>query len=245
MRGMSATIDAFDIRMKDIISTLPPAIVLQQCLTAGQFCDLISRDAIGTIWAAPNGRIVATNVNIAALRTSGLDFGFNYVHKLAGLGTVGVSFNGTLLNKLENEPIPGAGTYDCKGLHGGTCLVPSPKWRHKVRGTWTTPWDVDLSLTWRHISSVANEVTSSNPLLNAPIVAIDREFAAREYFDLAASWNATKQLTLRGGINNILDKDPPIANSNTLAATFGNANTYPQVYDALGRRVFLNATYKF
>jgi YD repeat-containing protein len=26
---------------------------------------------------------------------------------------------------------------------------------------------------------------------------------------------------------------------------FGNGNTYPQMYDALGRRIFVNATYKF
>ena len=245
MRNMSATIDAFDIKMKDVISTLPPNIVLQQCLATGQFCDLIQRDIIGSIWAQPTGRIVATNVNIAKLRTSGVDVGFNYMMKLDAMGSLSVNVNGTLLTKNENEPIPGAGSYDCKGLHGPTCGVPSPKWRHKVRGTWTTPWNVDLALTWRHIDKVSNEGTSTNPQLNTPINAIDQTFASRDYFDLAASWSITKQLTLRGGINNLLDKDPPIANATTEAAVFGNGNTYPQVYDALGRRVFLNATYKF
>lgn len=245
IRNMSATIDLFDIKLKDVISTLPPTIVLQQCLATGQFCNLIQRDIIGTIWAQPAGRIVATNINIAKLRTSGVDIGFNYTHKLAGLGSLGFNFNGTFLSKNENEPIPGAGSYDCKGFHGPTCGVPSPKWRHKARGTWATPWDVDLSLTWRHVAKVANEGTSSNPQLNTPINTIDQTFAARNYFDIAGSWAMTKQLTLRGGINNLLDKDPPIANSTTEGAVFGNGNTYPQVYDALGRRVFLNATYKF
>lgn len=245
MRNMSATIDAFDIKLKDVISTLPPFVVLQQCLATGDFCNLIQRDIIGSLWAAQNGRIVATNVNIARLRTSGVDLGFNYVHKLAGLGSVGINMIGTVLTKSENEPIPGAGSYDCKGLHGPICGAPSPKWRHKLRGTWTTPWDVDLSLTWRHIDKVSNEGTSSNPQLNSLINPIDQTLAAREYFDIAASWNITKQLTLRGGVNNLLDKDPPIANLTTLAGAFGNGNTYPQVYDALGRRVFLNATYKF
>jgi iron complex outermembrane recepter protein len=36
-----------------------------------------------------------------------------------------------------------------------------------------------------------------------------------------------------------------LASQGVLAASFGNGNTYPQVYDALGRRIFLNATYKF
>jgi outer membrane receptor protein involved in Fe transport len=246
MRNFTATIDFFDIKLKDVISTLPPAVVVQTCLNTGQFCNLIQRDIIGSLWAQPTGRVVATNVNIAQARTSGIDLAANYAGKLGGgLGNYNVNFNATILSKLENEPIPGQGSYDCKGLHGATCGVPSPKWRHKLRGSWTTPWNVDLALTWRHVGKVANEGTSSNTLIAASLNPIDREFGKRDDFDLAASWQATKQLALRGGINNLLDKDPPLANSNTLAATFGNGNTYPQVYDTLGRRVFLNATYKF
>ncbi|MBL8513295.1 MAG: TonB-dependent receptor, partial [Betaproteobacteria bacterium] len=246
MRNLTASIDLFDIKLKDVISTLPPAVVIQTCLTTGQFCNLIQRDIIGSLWAQTAGRVLATNVNIAKSRTAGVDVALNYASKLArGLGSYSVSFTGTRLSKLESEPIPGGGSYDCKGFHGATCLVPTPKWRHKLRGSWTTPWNLDLSLTWRHIDKVANEGTSSNPLIAAVLNPIDQNFPSRDYFDLAASWNATKQLTLRGGINNLFDKDPPIANSNTLAATYGNGNTYPQLYDALGRRVFLNATYKF
>lgn len=245
LRNFSATIDLFDIKMKDVISTLPPAVVLQQCLASGQLCDLISRDVIGSLWAQNSGRIVATNINIAKFRTTGIDIGFNYAHKLQGLGSLAVAFNGTTLSKYETEPIPGGGAFDCKGLHGPVCGVPAPKWRHKVRGTWTTPWNVDMSLTWRHIGKVHNEATSSNPQLNGAVNDIDKVFSARQYFDIAASWNATKQLTLRGGINNLLDKDPPITNQVAQAAVFGNGNTYPQVYDTLGRRIFINATYRF
>ena len=245
MRNMSATIDFFDIKLKDVIGVLPPNIVLQQCLANGSFCNLIQRDIIGSIWAQQSGRIVATNVNVAKARTSGIDLGFNYLHKLEGYGSLTLNLNGTIISKADNEPIPGAGTYDCKGLHGPTCGVPTPKFRSKVRGTWATPWNVDVALTWRHIDSVSNEGTSSNPLLNGTLNPIDQTFAARNYFDLSGSWNVTKQLTFRGGINNLLDKDPPIVNNGTLAAAFGNGNTYPQVYDALGRRVFINATYKF
>ncbi|HEX4858536.1 MAG TPA: TonB-dependent receptor, partial [Usitatibacteraceae bacterium] len=246
MRNLTASVDFFDIKLKDVISTLPPAVVVQSCLTNGQFCDLIQRDIIGSLWAQPSGRVVATNVNIARARTSGVDFALNWTGKLTGgLGSYNVAFNATLLQKAENEPIPGAGSYDCKGYHGVTCGVPAPKWRHKLRGSWTTPWNVDLALTWRHVDKVANEGTSSNALLAATLNPIDKYFPSREYFDLAGSWAFNKQLTLRAGINNLFDKDPPITNSNTLAATFGNGNTYPQVYDALGRRVFINATYKF
>jgi outer membrane receptor protein involved in Fe transport len=48
---------------------------------------------------------------------------------------------------------------------------------------------------------------------------------------------------LRGGINNLLDRDPPLGG--VTSAVFGNGNTFPVVYDALGRRVFINLTAKF
>ena len=43
-----------------------------------------------------------------------------------------------------------------------------PEWRHKLRATWTTPWNFDLAVTWRYISRSKCETTSSNPLLAAP-----------------------------------------------------------------------------
>ena len=46
------------------------------------------------------------------------------------------------------------------------------------------------------------------------------------------------------GVNNLLDKDPPIIASGILSA-FGNGNTFPGVYDALGRTVFAGATVTF
>ena len=49
-------------------------------------------------------------MNVGKLSTKGLDIGFNYTHKLEGLGSVGVNFVGTLLQKLESEPIPGLGS---------------------------------------------------------------------------------------------------------------------------------------
>jgi outer membrane receptor protein involved in Fe transport len=44
-------------------------------------------------------------------------------------------------------------------------------------------------------------------------------------------------------VNNVLDADPPI--SDNVGAGSGNGNTYPQVYDALGRWVFAGVTVDF
>ena len=242
-KDMSVTLDFFNIKVKDQISTLPSTIVLQQCLASGTLCNLITRDSAGTLWLLPSARIVATNLNIAQQSTSGFDIGFNYTQKITGYGSLAVNFLGTYLRKFETDPGSGSGSYDCTGLYSGACGTPLPQWRHKLRGTWATPWNFDVSMTWRHMDSVDASGTSSNANLTTTVNSLNRTLGARDYLDLAGSWAVTKQLTIRGGINNLLDKDPPV--STIVGAGFGNGNTFPQVYDALGRRVFMNATYKF
>jgi iron complex outermembrane receptor protein len=148
-----------------------------------------------------------------------------------------------LLKKFEIEELPGE-TYDCVGLYGANkCGSPNPEYRHKLRTTWNTPWNFEAAVTWRHMSKVLLQNTSSNPLLSGTVRDKERELAAQNYLDLAAAWTPLKGLTLTFGINNLLDKDPPITAQ--LATGQGNGNTYPSVYDALGRKVFLTASYKF
>ena len=45
-------------------------------------------------------------------------------------------------------------------------------------------------------------------------------------------------------MNNLFDKDPPLLAAGLLQL-FGNGNTYPGVYDALGRTIFVGATINF
>ena len=44
----------------------------------------------------------------------------------------------------------GSDTYDCAGYLLVGLPAPSPQWRHRFRTSWQTPWDLDLSFTWRH-----------------------------------------------------------------------------------------------
>jgi len=94
------------------------------------------------------------------------------------------------------------------------------------------------------MSAVQADTRSSNPLLIGSTLSVNAELAAQNYFDLAAAWQATKKITLRAGINNLFDEDPPVTTLNG-PSNFGNGNTFPQVYDSLGRRVFLTASMKF
>ena len=244
MKNMSLTVDFFDMKIEGVVGTAPATTTLSQCLATGSaaFCSLIHRDSIGTLWATPQAYIIATNQNLGQRRTTGVDVGFDYSMKLGGMGGLDFSFLGTKLMKFESEDIPGLGLYDCAGYHGATCGTPLPKWRHKLRTTWTTPFNVGLAFTWRHLDSVDLDATSSNPQLAGGFQEYRRTLAARDYFDLAASYAITKNLTARLIVNNLTDKDPPIRNQ---GAGFTNGNTYPVVYEALGRRVAINLNAKF
>jgi len=111
---------------------------------------------------------------------------------------------------------------------------------------WTSPWLFDLALTWRHLDSVKIDASSTDELLTGSFAPITAELGKRDYFDVSGSVNVTKQITLRAGVNNLFDKDPPISNSTgVVGAPFGNGNTYPQVYDALGRKIFASITVSF
>ncbi len=249
-RNLTASIDWYSIKVEDAIGA-SPAFVLVNCLNNNVNCNQVHRDSLGTLWQFNDGAVTALNTNFGSYYTSGVDFAANYTFGVGVLGRFGVNGLVSWLQKWEQEPIKGAGKFDCKGLYGPMCSNtggPNPEWKLKVRGTWATPWSVDLALTWRHISEVKFEATSSDPLLSivGTTFKTNEKLAARDYFDIAGQWNIDKTFSLRGGINNLFDKDPPIVGSGTSdPSVFGNGNTFPGTYEALGRLIFMNLTMKF
>jgi outer membrane receptor protein involved in Fe transport len=249
--NLTASIDYWNIKVEDTIGTIPSTLALSQCVFTGQFCDLIHRDALGTVWLSGGGFVTGTNINLGKLHTDGVDVNVDYLWPIDKWGSLRFNFNGTWLNQFEVEPVPGLGTYDCVGLFGPTCVnttfanAPFPKWRHKFTTIWNTPWNVNIALGWRHIDEVTLDAAESNPLLAGDFSEVDRVLGQRDYFDLAAQWNIDKNWTIRGGVNNIFDRDPPIVTSTFAGPPSGSGNTYPQVYDTLGRHIFLNITAKF
>jgi outer membrane receptor protein involved in Fe transport len=101
-----------------------------------------------------------------------------------------------------------------------------------------------VTLSWRYISAVRIANSSSNPNLSMPFDPVDAELGQRSYFDLAAVWRISHDWELRAGINNIFDRDPPIFGFDFADGVASNANTYPGVYDALGREIFFGMTFR-
>jgi outer membrane receptor protein involved in Fe transport len=74
---------------------------------------------------------------------------------------------------------------------------------------------------------------------------MDYSLGGRDYFDLSAAFTPWHKVTLRAGINNIFDRDPPLVDSaNGVSLPGYNGNTFPQLYDTLGR-FFVDVTADF
>ena len=251
--NLTGSIDYYDIKLTGAIGVLPANDLLKRCLDSGDptYCSQIVRQGNTFSLTGNNigggGYLIQTNINIGAAEVSGIDLQGAYKLNLPNWGALLFGLNGAYLLKTTSTPLPGAHTYDCAGLFGSTCQTINPKWHHNFRTTWVTPWDdLSTSLTWRYLGAVNLDNNDPDPTLQFSAFGAYNSFNARlpsfSYLDLSATWTVSKEVELRGGINNLLDKDPPLA---TFEITSGGAaNTY-STYDALGRQVFLAVTAKF
>jgi len=252
LRGFAATVDWFDIKIKNQIGTIGADLILNQCVSVGAFCSQIHRDAQGSLWRSSNGYVIDTNLNAGELSTRGIDFGVSYQRSLGGLGSLSFNTVGTWLDELIVDPV-GPVRYDCVGFHGVTCGTPTQEWRAKTRLTYTTTNGVGLSFQWRYFSATQRDTLSPDcdlaptPVGSATCVPTarpaDREIKAQNYFDLTLTAKVGDHYTFRLGVDNILDREPPIASQ--LPAGTGSGNTYPQVFDAMGRYIFAGVTLDF
>jgi iron complex outermembrane receptor protein len=252
--NLSISVDYFDIKIKKVIGAVGGDVILNNCLNGintGTFCPLVHRGIGGSLWLTPAGFVQDTNVNLGELSTKGIDVKASYRAPLPKFGSLIFGFEGTALQNLITTPVAGGGSYDCKGFFGSTCGAADPAWRHVLNATWSTPWDAfDLTLRWRYIGSDKSELTSSNPFLSGTPYLPLSSIPSFNYIDLTGALDLYKNIRLQIGVNNVFDKNPPLVvgadcSTSSPAGANCNGNTFPGVYDAMGRYIFMELTAKF
>lgn len=251
--GLAVTVDYFNIKIKNVITAIPQDTILSTCVNTGDptFCGLIHRDQFGSLWRTPNGYVVDTDLNVGSQKTDGIDVNASYSHRVGELGTISASLIGTWLHSLKtNNEV--SQEYNCSGFYGLQCGTPNPKWRHTARLNFNMANGLGVQLQWRYFSKVDIDLSSSNPSLNGTFSPVNAKIPSQSYFDLSFSAKMSDHYTFRLGVNNILDRDPPIVGSNgssseinACPSVFCNGNTFPNVYDALGRYIFAGVTLDF
>jgi len=115
--GLSVTVDYYNIRVNNVISSVSAQFILNQCYDLpslnNQFCQLFQRVAAGG--TGPNGEeqfrvvegsLIQSSVNFAKLRARGIDFEIGYNRTIEGIGRVRARLNWTHLLTRENYTTP-------------------------------------------------------------------------------------------------------------------------------------------
>jgi iron complex outermembrane receptor protein len=256
--NFSGSIDYYHIMLEGAVGTIPPSVILQQCLASGNptYCDLIVRTPAGSLTGATvagGGYFLQNSINTGSVFTSGIDVQMNYKYPLpAAWGRLLANLSGAWVQHSESTIYSGAPTFDCAGLFGNTCGgtlgTVNPRWRHNLRVTWDSPWNLLLSGQWRFIGGTTFDNNSSQQLLQnqeeGAYDPLNARIPSVSYLDLSATWKFLPGMEVRAGVNNVFDKDPPFVPSADISSASGNVNSYP-TYDLLGRELFVAFTAKF
>ena len=254
--GFTMSVDWYEIEMEDIISNIPLNTSFNGCADGSrpEYCANIVRSDFGGLYGdnlVDGGYIVGINNNLASSTFSGVDLQGSYQFDVGSLGSMVASLNAVYVLDTKTIPLEGEHEYDCAGLYGNFCGPAIPDYRHTLSLNWMLPMDVTATLRWRYLTSVEHEANTNDPTLREDQdtdtpefdkVVFGAKLDSQSYFDLAASYSFAEKYTVRLGVNNILDEDPPLVD--TLWSGPGTPNTWGP-YDTLGRQVFLNLNAKF
>ena len=255
--GFTLSVDYYRIGIDKAISNASTTDILNGCYDAAlnpgytfnSFCALVFRNPLnGTFNGAEARGVFTASSNLGRYRTAGIDIAVAYRLPLRQLGLApawGTLDLGLVVNrveKLEFQATPTAVNRNCNGSYSIACgnSFGEPNFRHKFsqRTSWTVG-DFRVGTTWRHLSAVIEEPGDASFL---PAYARIKSY---DVVDLDASWNLNRNLRLSLGITNLFDRKPPVV-GNTIGTTSGNSgNTFPQVYDVVGRAFSVGATLKF
>ncbi|MEM6583656.1 MAG: TonB-dependent receptor [Pseudomonadota bacterium] len=236
--GLTLAVDYYDIKVEGAIESIEPETTLLNCIETGNFCDLVNRNAQlnDSLWlgnAGPDNGVSALSENIGFFQVKGVDLEANYNFDVGSWGSMLLGTVIGYVDSWEQEEYPGAGVIECDGVYGGSCQTPTPEWAARSFAMWATPWDVTVNATWRYVDSY-EQIGTDAPPTNPDSV---------NYIDLAANWQITDWVNVRGGINNVFDERPQFIPFGTTLRE--NGNTYPNEYDVLGQYLYLGATLTF
>jgi outer membrane receptor protein involved in Fe transport len=238
------SIDYFDIKVKDAITSPGAQTILDRCAIGVQeFCNLV------TFGPAPEHAVLEVRnplLNLNSIRTRGVDFELDYAMPVEGLGRFNLRLLATYVADLTTTDA--AGGVDRAGQTGyQTNALPGiPKWTVNGLVTFDTG-PLSLTTEARYIPTGIYDVTRIGPqdegyATTLPASIGDNRVTGRLYLNVAARYKLidtpTNSLELYGAINNLFDKDPPVSVGN-------GVGTNAQLFDTIGRRFRAGVRFRY
>lgn len=234
--GFRASVDWYHIDLRDTIGILSPQSVVDRCFDGeSALCDLISFDPDGS---GSIQSIAGKNLNLGAFDLKGIDAELRYTQPL-GPGNLNIGLMSSYL--IHKEIAPAGGTaLDVAGEVGTASGFGTPDFK----ATLSVGYDLE---NWggyaqaRYIGSGVYDATYTS----AQLANSQNDISAVTYVDLSVHYDlknlGSGEVTIFGGIDNVLDKDPPIIPLNFIS----NAATNAAIYDVIGRKFYVGARMKF
>jgi outer membrane receptor protein involved in Fe transport len=242
-RDLSLSVDWWNIKIDNMISTEDPDNIYALCMSPENnpafdpstvACSKINR-AVDT---GAEGNTLLLYTNQGAIDFAGYDIALNWKKEL-GPGLLNFNTNLTLTDKALTQTAPEMPFNDWKGTSGPADLIGlngyAYDWRSAVNATYTIEqWSA--SLRWRHLPSIKSLATGTPGNTDVPTNAYD-------LLDFSGRYNLSKTISLRFGIDNLLDRAPERVFPNATNTATGQTNR--NFYDILGRRYYLGVNLHF
>ena len=214
-------IDFYSISLKDKIGSSEVSFILDNCLETGAsyYCNLIERNPTTGTFHEGSGKIASPLLNVSSQNISGLDLNISKIFDV-DFGEIRLNNFISYLLKNDIQLRPSLPTEDCKGKYENTCGLPSPQIQNILSMEFiykVSKFDASSNLTMRYIDGV-DDSNTQNPI----------DFSNYYYLDMNFSIELINDIKFSFGINNILDKNPPL-NGKSINYVPGNANTYPSL----------------
>jgi iron complex outermembrane recepter protein len=251
--NLSMTVDYWKIKIKGGVGSATAGQIITGCYDAATnpgfsnnvFCQLIQRDPLnGTLNGSGSKGVITQSSNLQVYDYSGFDIGVNYRLPLKNLdlpelGRVDFTLQVALFQKADLLTVPGTPVIEQAGHYGVDVSTPYSKTRFNQRTTWTVG-DFSAGYVWRFIGGTTVQTDKAGSYLPEY-----ESIKAYNYFDFNGSWQATKNLKLALTVNNLFDKKAPFIGTGVGPGSVNFGNTFPSVYDVIGRRFTLTATANF
>ena len=237
-------------------------------------CTAIRRNGVSGGLSGPTGTVSGLPLfssNQGRLSTSGFDLTANYDRDL-GPARLGLNFAGNYTRSLAFKASSSSVNRQCVGYFSANCGPSLGQLQPEFSFTQRTSLGLGaatLSLLWRHIGKLEYEGQADDFAARGFTAAsrnlfrgvITNQGAARSalagrtvdlnkipsfnYFDLNAQFDIQRRFLLTLGVQNLLDKQPPVVGAAAGSTTANSGNTFPSTYDPLGRSYSAAVRVKF
>jgi outer membrane receptor protein involved in Fe transport len=232
-------VDYYDISIDDYISNFTGQEVINGCYVAGDptFCAKVQR--IGGTLALDGAGLQQYTENLVNQQVTGLEFNFAFGVQLGDYGDLAVSGNFNQYLTWERESSELLPVLDCLGYYGNQCGNPVFETRWIQRTTWNLGM-FTASYLWRYYGGADIE-----PVQKAATFDKFQSIDSYSYFDVFGGVTLWENINLSVGITNVFDKDPPVVGDTAASTDANSGNTFPSVYDVLGRVYTVGVNVKF